>query len=198
MTKNRKKSVDVARLLTPVFGDGSDVIELDFDSIKNGGCLYGDIAKREGLKSALAWSEKNKKNIRVVELAITLKGKSLQGVNRLDEDDLSSGEFGMVRLEKYAVKIDLYSAIADLICDAALKKHINLHGGKNLSMHDWMLIDPSVARIVFDRYPSIDLIAVNSKPFYSEAPVMTVIIKDRDSVQSMSVMYDSEAKVVLV
>lgn len=197
---SRKKSSDSVRLLLPVFIDRSiDSVEINFEDIQNGACLYGDISKREGLCSAMQWAEKNGKNTRVAEIVVGFQDKSAQGVKRLDEKALLSGKYGMVRFEKYAVKIDLYEKISEIICVAGREKYSNHPSKSVMTAEEWLAIDPSIASVLFDIYP-IEIVVVATKTKYigSGNPVTTAVMKDRSCIMEASMMYEPGSKVTIL
>lgn len=197
---SRKKSTDVIRLLLPVFSDrdsGGEALSVSFDSIKNGACLYGDIAKKEGMRSALLYADQNRKDIHVAELVLSLGGKKTAGIVRLDEESLLSGDYGMVRFEKYAVKVNFYDQISQMIIESALKKYPNYPNSGALSAEEWLIFDPSILRPLFDKFP-VDIIIASTKTYYSAEPVLTAVIRDISCIRSVSLIYSPDTPITIV
>lgn len=190
--KSRKKCPDLIRLLMPVFIDPSEAgaaIHLSANEILNGACLYGDNAKREGLRDALIMADEQGKKTRVAEVIISLHGKSAQGVKRLDEDDLRSGRYGMVRLEQYAVKKDLKMVIDQIIEKAGHAKYPHVSGKDT---DEWAALDILLIRTLFDHFP-VSAIIVNRRQPYTigKDPLSVAVLKDDSSIESVKLLYDT-------
>jgi len=194
----RKKSADIVRLITPAFGlvPGQDV-EIKFDDIANGVCLYGDTSKREGMRAASDYADRKKTAINVIEIILDFNDKSPQGVIRLNEEDLLSGKYGMVKLERYATKVDLTEHISSLLCDRAKALYPK---ARSREPFEWLFLDPKIARVIFDHYP-IDLVVVSSRPYYlskDDKPVMVAVIRDARCINTASVLYGNNVAVKIV
>lgn len=201
-TPNRKKASDSVRLVLPIFltlgkGDGKiPEMRISRREMMNGVALHGDFSKREGCKYAQAWADKNRKQTCIAEIVVSLGKKRIQGAARMDEEMIASGEYGMVRLEKYSLKIGLYKKIeAEIEAEAARRYP---HARKNKSIDDWMSFDPSIARVLFDLFP-VDVVIVNSATPYTPkgASVTVAVIRDPSSIAEMTVLY-GQSKINLV
>ena len=196
----KRKKPENIRLFMPLFLDDDAVlstgkIDIDISQILAGNCLYGDDSKREGLADAYTYAKKNKKVIRVLDVNISLFG-SVQGQHRLDESDLLSGKYGMLRYERYSTKADLADTVSSLIEERAKTIHPNLRKRK---ADEWLQLDPSLARVLFERYP-ISLVIVNSHVPYSKRIFSVAVIKEQgwqDKV-SANLLYLKNVKVNLV
>lgn len=188
---NRKKVSDIVRLVVPVFFDSEEEpgdVLLNSHEILNGAALYGDFSKREGLRHALAWADKNHKQTRIVEIVVSMGEKRAQGASRLDENMIMSGEYGMIRLEKYAIKIDLHKKIELEIEKEAARLYPNT---RQRTAEEWLLFDPSIARVLFSLFP-IEVMIINSAtPYTPKGESLSVaIIRDPKSIVELTMLYE--------
>lgn len=196
ISAKRKKSGQV-RLLMPVFIADSEVDTIDIERSKLlvGGCLYGDICKRNGMQEAQLYAQTKKVVSRVLNVVVSLDGDA-QGPSRLTTEDLLSGKYGMLRIDRHSVRSELADEIESIILTQAKERHPRL---KSRSMDEWLQLDPSLSSALFDHYP-IGLIIVNSRVDYSKKIMSVAVIKEEgwsDHV-SMDVLYFKNTKIRII
>lgn len=196
ISAKRKKPGQV-NLLMPVFISDSEVDTIDVEKSRLlvGGCLYGDTSKRDGMQEAQLYAKTKKVVSRALNVVVSLNGDA-QGPSRLTRDDLISGRYGMLRIDRHSVRSELAEDIESIILAQAKERHPRLRAR---SMDEWLRLDPSLSNALFDHYP-IGLIVVNSRADYSKKIMSVAVIKEKDWADHLSieVLYFKNMKIGII
>lgn len=185
-----KKRLGEFSLFVPIFFEQDEVlgdnISIPFSKVAYGQALYGDKAKGIGSKFAWGYAKKHNRVLRVLELVVKIQNR---GPARLSLEDLEQGA-SIMSLPKLKVgfKQEVDLLIQDFIRESGVNVDID-------GIDDYVSKHPDVVFNLFERYKGLNVIILNTKPFYAETDLTVALLHDKNIISECSFIFDNSTSV---